>query len=137
MTVCCSSSEGNLKAADCDAQDVGLVQCLAEDLEWMLTPAAQLLKCLNGLSQPGSLAGDAAALQAMLELSPLEKAAAVGQSAFLNAKSRADELEPDRMDPASLHGVRGWYRQSRELVRLAPTLRGCGLASACFTTSPA
>ena len=94
-----------------------VMQCLSAHLEWMLLPAARLLSSLSGLSQPSALGGSSAPLQAILQLSPLEKAAAIGQYAFLDAKSKADELEPDRMDPASLHGVRGWLKQSKELVR--------------------
>lgn len=83
-------------------------------VEWMVAPAMQLLRSLSELSQPGALEGP---LTALLHLSPLERAAAVGQQAFLDAKSRSDEVEPGRLDPCSLHGVRGWFRQTKELVR--------------------
>jgi hypothetical protein len=93
------------------------VQALSQHVEWILLPAMHLLKCLNGLARPGVLGGATASLAAALDLSPLEKAAAIGQAAFIDAKSRADELEPGRLDPCTVHGVRGWIKQGKELVR--------------------
>ena len=95
----------------------------------MLLPAMHLLRSLNGLGQPGMLP---ASLQGILELSPLERAAAVGQQAFLDAKSRADELEPGRLDPCSIHGARSWFRQCKELVRPFPYMLMCQNGSECI-----
>ena len=101
-----------------------LVQAISVHMEWMLPPAMHLLRCLNALAQSGVLP---APLQPMLELSPLEMAAAIGQQAFLDAKSRVDELEPGRLDPSSIHGVRGWFKQSKELVRTARIRMLCSI----------
>jgi hypothetical protein len=93
-----------------------LLQALAEHIEWMVLPAMCVLQALNALSQPGVLQSRSPALQPILELSPLERAAAIGQQAFVDAKSRADELEPGRTDPNTLHSARGWFKQCKELV---------------------
>jgi hypothetical protein len=101
------------------------LQALWEHIEWMMLPAMCLLRALNALSQPEVLQSHSPALQSLLELSSLERAAAIGQQAFLGAKSRADELEPGRTDPTTMHSTRGWFKQCKELVCPCPLASGC------------
>eukprot|EP00892_Ulva_mutabilis_P010672 jgi/Ulvmu1/7978/UM004_0211.1 len=91
-------------------------EALSAHIEWMLPPAVQLHRCLQGLAQPAVLAGPLAEMASVLDISPLERASAVSQHVFLEAKTRAPELEASRMDPTSLHAVRGWIRQCKELA---------------------
>ena len=103
------------------------MQALSGHIVWMLPPAIQLHRCLLGLVQPAVLAGPLAEMQCVLDISPLERASAISQHVFLEAKTRAPELEANRMDPASVHAVRGWIRQCKELVRW-PLSGHCGVA---------
>ena len=93
------------------------MQALGEHVEWMVLPAMHLLHGLNALAQPGVLERHATGLGALLELSPLERAAAMGQQTFLEAKSRSEEVEPGRMEPHTVNAARGWLKQCKELVR--------------------
>jgi hypothetical protein len=86
-------------------------------MQWMLLPAVRLHSALMGLARPEVVAGLLAAVRGVLDVSPLERASAMNQQAFLDAKNRPDEIEPGRMDPTTVHGVRGWLRQCKELVR--------------------
>ena len=90
-------------------------------MEWILLPAVRLQQCLMGLARPELRNGALASVQGVLDISPLERASCMNQQAFLEAKTRTAELEPGRMDPTSIHGVRGWIRQCKELVRCLPT----------------
>lgn len=96
---------------------IASVQVIHAHMEWMLLPAVQLHQCLMGLARPDFRnGGPIAAIRGILDISPLERASCMNQQAFLEAKTRTDELEPGRMDPTSVHGVRGWIRQCKELV---------------------
>lgn len=110
-----------------DETVASLVQVIHSHMEWMLLPAVRLHQCLMGLARPDLRNGGALTpVREILDISPLERASCMNQQAFLEAKTRTDELEPGRMDPTSIHGVRGWIRQCKELVRY--TSSGVGLA---------
>lgn len=106
------------------------MQALSTHIEWMLPPAIQLHRCLLGLVQPAVLAGPLAEMRCVMDISPLERASAISQHVFLEAKNRTPELEASRLVPTSVHAVRGWIRQCKELVRPCSTLaalrRCCG-----------
>lgn len=102
---------------------IGCVQVLSEHGEWMLVPALQLHKCLMGLSRACAWDSNLAALRPALEISPLERAVCIGQQAFLQAKAQIDIIDPNRTDPSSVSGLRGWLRQTKELVHSIMPLR--------------
>lgn len=105
------------------------MQALSEHIEWMLPPAIQLHRCLLGLVQPAVLSGPLADIPSVLDISPLERASAISQHVFLEAKTRTPELEASRMVPTSVHAVRGWIRQCKELVRPCARAQGVGSPS--------
>lgn len=102
---------------------MGDLQVINSHMEWILLPAVRLHQCLMGLARPDLRnGGPLAPVRGVLDISPLERASCMNQQAFLEAKTRTTELEPGRMDPTSIHGVRGWIRQCKELVRVTQSV---------------